>query len=205
MPSASAGAGRGRTDWRRFAVVTVVSVSASAAVLTGMGEGALAASFQVSGQSFAVSFDHLTGEGFQQYAAVDAGADGAVHPVAQTGIRRMTARRMCQSVAVPLPAVGDVVLRMTAGDRGEPVTARNLVVDTETLRAEAEFTGVEIGRDAGTVRELPGGTGPAGAFAQRADRVEMSHLRQRARAATAGTFLLPDLSMRTGTDVPECR
>lgn len=194
----------GRTNWKKFGLVMVPALAATAATLIAVAQGAMAASFQVSGQPFTVSFETFEGVGFQQYAAVDRGGDGKSYPVAPTGIHTMTARRMCQSVAVPVPLFDTVVLRLTAGNGDRPVSARNLVVDAETLEGEAAFSNVSIGQDAGTLEELPGHGGPDGTFGQRADKVEITHLRQRARSATAGTFLLPGLRMRVGTDVPEC-
>lgn len=194
----------GRTNWRKFGVVMVPALAAAAATVIAVAQGAMAASFQVSGQSFTVTFDRFTGEGFQQYATVDTGSDGKQYPVAPTGIHRMTAERMCQSVAVPVPLVGTVILRLTAGQGDRPVSARNLVVDTEALQGEAEFSNVRIGQDAGTLDEVPGHAGPEGTFGQRADSVEITHLKQRARSATAGTFLLPGLRLNAGTDVAEC-
>jgi hypothetical protein len=194
----------GRTNWRKFGVVMVPALAAAAATENAVAQGAMAASFQVSGQSFTVSFDRFTGEGFQQYAGVDTGTDGRKYPVAPTGIHRMTAERMCQSVAVPVPLVGTVVLRLTAGEGDRPVSARNLVVDTETLQGEAEFANITIGEDAGRLDEVPGHNGPDGSFGQRADSVEITHLKQRARSATAGTFLLPGLRMQVGKDIREC-
>ncbi len=43
---------RGGTRWKRFAVVMVPSVAATAAIGVALSQGALAASFSVSGQSF---------------------------------------------------------------------------------------------------------------------------------------------------------
>src|SRR3712207_5624641 len=62
---------RGGTRWKRFAVVMVPSVAAAACVGVGLAQGALAASFSVSGQQFKVSAGHLHGEGFAQYGGID--------------------------------------------------------------------------------------------------------------------------------------
>ena len=51
---------RGGTRWRRFAVVMVPSVAATAAIGVGLAQGALAASFSVSGQQFKVTADACT-------------------------------------------------------------------------------------------------------------------------------------------------
>lgn len=61
---------RGGTRWKRFALVMVPSVVATAAVGVGLAQGALAASFSVSGQSFKVHADKLVGHDFVQYGSV---------------------------------------------------------------------------------------------------------------------------------------
>ncbi|MGO4747485.1 cholesterol esterase, partial [Streptomyces sp. 2MCAF27] len=62
---------RGGTRWKRFAVVMVPSVAATAAIGVALAQGALAASFSVSGQQFKVSADLLKGKGFVQYGTLD--------------------------------------------------------------------------------------------------------------------------------------
>ena len=60
---------RGGTRWKRFAVVMVPSVAATAAMGVALAQGALAASFSVSGQSSRSRADKLVGEGFVQYGS----------------------------------------------------------------------------------------------------------------------------------------
>ncbi len=72
---------RGGTRWKRFAVVMVPSVAATAAIGVAIAQGALAASFSVSGQQFKVTASELDGDGFVQYGALDKGKNGQ-HPVA---------------------------------------------------------------------------------------------------------------------------
>lgn len=62
---------RGGTRWKRFAVVMVPSVAATAAIGVGLAQGALAASFSISGQEFKVKADSLVGTNFVQYGSVD--------------------------------------------------------------------------------------------------------------------------------------
>lgn len=52
---------RGGTRWKRFAVVMVPSLAATAAIGVALSQGALAASFSVSGQEFKVTADRLEG------------------------------------------------------------------------------------------------------------------------------------------------
>ena len=50
-----------------FAAVMVPAVVAAGAIVLGMANGAIAASFSVSGSQFKVSADTLDGTGFVQY------------------------------------------------------------------------------------------------------------------------------------------
>src|SRR5690242_10908505 len=96
----------GRTNWRRFTVMGLTSLAIAAVILVGTGEGALGASFAVSGQQFKVSADQLDGTGFVNYGWIDAHADGSAEPVAVASMRHATMRHMCQSVLTSLPIVG---------------------------------------------------------------------------------------------------
>src|SRR3954470_13210656 len=93
---------RGGTRWKRFAVVMVPSVAATAAIGVALAQGALAASFSVSGQQFKVTASKLEGQNFVQYGAVDTGfdmkGDKAAHAVAVSGFSSADITNMCQSV-----------------------------------------------------------------------------------------------------------
>ncbi|CAM5232537.1 hypothetical protein SHIRM173S_01719 [Streptomyces hirsutus] len=114
----------------------VPSVVATAAVGIGLAQGALAASFSVSGQQFKVTADHLHGEGFAQYGGIDTvytstkGDKKTQVPVAISSFDDATITRMCQSVKTEVPLVGTVYLRLEAGnDKKNPVVAKNLYID----------------------------------------------------------------------------
>jgi hypothetical protein len=198
---------RGGTRWKRFALVMVPSVVATAAVGVGLAQGALAASFSVSGQSFKVSTDSLVGEDFVQYGNVASGA-GAHHPVAVSGFSSATITNMCQSVVTPnLPFdLGSVTLRLEAGtDPKKPVEASNLYLDVAQLDADAAFKNIDIGVAAGELGETgiqPGTQANENGFAQRAEEATLTDVKQVAWATTAGTFKLSNLKLRlhSGTD-----
>ncbi|MHC5905458.1 DUF6230 family protein [Streptomyces sp. S6] len=211
---------RGGTRWKRFAVVMVPSVAAAACVGVGLAQGALAASFSVSGQEFKVKAGHLHGTGFAQYGGMDTGyadTDGkgkAAHPVAISSFDNAEITDMCQSVATKIPLINKTVyLKLTAGDKGRKVTAERLFIDVSQLDGDATFEDMDIGvavkdKTRGpAVREgdsvLPGG------FAQQARTADLTNVEQKAWATTAGTFTLPNLSMRLGffgdgNKEPEC-
>lgn len=211
---------RGGTRWKRFALVMVPSVVATAAVGVGLAQGALAASFSVSGQSFKVSTDKLEGENFVQYGSVAVGKDlegkEAAHAVAVSGFSDATITNMCQSVVTPkVPLIGTVSLELRAGTNPDrPVTATNLYLDIAQLDADAEFQNIDIGVAAGSLKKAnkpgsigiqPGTQAKAEGFSQRADRAVLTKVKQTAWATTAGTFKLSDLKLRLHTGTPkEC-
>jgi hypothetical protein len=193
----------------------VPSVAATAAIGVALAQGALAASFSVSGQSFKVTTDKLVGSGFSQYGALDEGytlsGKKTVHPVAVSGFKSATISNMCQSVVTPdIPILGSVSLILRAGeDPNKPVEAKNLYIDVADLEADATFENIDIGVAAKDANKGPGMKGggeqanPFG-FAQQADKATLSNVKQTAWATTAGTFKLSGLKMSLSTGVKEC-
>ncbi|WNI22373.1 DUF6230 family protein [Streptomyces sp. ITFR-16] len=204
---------RGGTRWKRFAVVMVPSVIATAAVGVGLAQGALAASFSVSGQEFKVSADELVGQNFVQYGSVATGKDlkgkDQAAPVAVSGFSEATITNMCQSVVTPdLPfGLGSVTLQLTAGTGKDKVYAKDLYLDVSKLDGDAEFTNIDIGVAAGGLKNpgiQPGTQANPYGFSQRAEVAKLTKVRQQAWATTAGTFKLPSLSLRLHKGVKEC-
>ncbi|MEU2154169.1 DUF6230 family protein [Streptomyces sp. NPDC019396] len=206
---------RGGTRWKRFAVVMVPSVAATAAIGVGLAQGALAASFAVSGQEFKVRAGHLEGTGFAQYGGVDMGytnvAGGetkTARPVAISTFKNATINDMCQSVVTDVPFVGTVTLRLTAGtDPKKPVVAEKLYLDVTDLDGDATFEDIDIGVAAKNTAASKGGQGPEikdkileNGFAQQARVAKLDGVEQKAWATTAASFKLSDLSMRLYTD-----
>jgi hypothetical protein len=201
----------GKTRWKRFALVMVPSLLATGAVGVSIANSALAASFSISGQQFKVSTDHLHGTNFAQFGAVDVETNGTFHPVAVSAFDTATINNLCQSVVTDLSklGLGKITLQLHAGtDPKKPVTAKNLLIDLEQLNADAEFTNINIGQDASTLKGTAtdgwkghaklGGAGlPTGAsgFAQAAEVADLSGVQQTARATSAGTFTLNGLSL----------
>ncbi|MFJ8644771.1 DUF6230 family protein [Streptomyces sp. NPDC093546] len=203
---------RGGTRWKRFAVVMVPSVAATAAIGVGLAQGALAASFAVSGQEFKVKAGYLDGRGFAQYGGVDMGyaeikeGDKLVpRPVAISTFKHAKITDMCQSVVTPdVPVFGKITLKLKAGQK-TPVIAENLYLDVTDLKADATFTNIDIGVAAKNTAEGKSdyAKGPAikdtkinqNGFAQQADRAQLSGVEQKAWATTAGSFQLSGLKM----------
>lgn len=204
---------RGGTRWKRFAVVMVPGVAATAAIGVALAQGALAASFSVSGQQFKVRADKLDGTGMVQYGAIDSGytLDGkkTLHPVSVSAFNHAEITNMCQSVVTPnIPVLGSVSLILKAGGNGTPVQADNIYIDVNDLSADATFTDINIGVAAKDSTLGPGiksgdATNPYG-FAQEAKRAVLTDVKQTAWATTAGTFKLSGLQMSLSTDAKEC-
>ncbi len=220
---------RGGTRWKRFAVVMVPSVAATAAIGVGLAQGALAASFAISGQEFKVKAKELEGYDFVQYGSYVNGKDlkgGDLDaPVAVSGFSKAYITDMCQSVVTPhVPFVGTVSLQLSAGSKGKTATedrrveARGIYLDVSSLETNAEFKNIDIGVAAGSLGKGPDGkpNGKPGiqpgtegkahpyGFSQRAERAVLKDVEQKAWATTAATFKLPDLKLSLHRGTKEC-
>lgn len=199
----------GKTRWKRFAVVMVPALAATAAVGMSVAQGALAASFSVSGSQFKVSAASLHGDGFTQYGTVDTFEGGKTLPVAVSGFNDATIHNLCQSVALPF----GFVLKITAGDDPtNPVKATSLYIDMTDLQATtAQFNGINIGVAEGAVSEgtvLQGDKNkptydPAG-FAQEATSADLTGVQQTAWATSAATFSLNGMHLSLNDSNSEC-
>jgi hypothetical protein len=167
-------------------------------LVIGLAQGAFAASFAVSGQSFKISADQLNGTGFAQYGGQDKKVNGTVIPVAVSGIHSATLTNLCQSVVVPGTPIS---LTIRAGRAaGKPAEATDLLIGVTELSGDATFKNINIGQDASTLSKggdkakLPDGV--TGYFGQEADSVVIDGLQQTAISTTAGTFKLTGLNLK---------
>jgi hypothetical protein len=201
--------GFGRTRWKRFAVVLGAGVTAAAALGIGMAQGALAASFFISGQRFQVSADTINVRGLSIYGMVDVTRKGALVPVVVTGLRSAKIGGLCQSVVVPIPVLGPYTLRLTGGDR---TVAKNMFIDATSLSAgQANLDDIDIGVAAGAVSKGPINPedrdsrffDPDG-VAQQAVSAVLTDVRATAVAVSAATLNIPDLDVRLKQGRREC-
>jgi Family of unknown function (DUF6230) len=205
---------RGGTRWRRFAVVMVPSVAATAAIGVAVAQGALAASFSVSGQQFEVAAQRLEGKGFVQYGANDVTKAGN-KPVAVVGLDSAEITKLCQAVTIPTP-FGKVSMKLKAGGGKDKVQATKLYIDADDMTADAVFTNVDIGVAVDSTTQGPGPAKPGGehgerggyvpgSFAQQAQSVVFTNVSQRAWATSAGSFTLPGLKMGVNMGDADCK
>ncbi|MGP3684711.1 DUF6230 family protein [Streptomyces sp. IBSNAI002] len=90
----------GRVRWRKAALVAVPALGVVGALAVVMAQGALAASFAVSGTSFQVSSSRLSSKGLASFVQTDRSVDGKGHPVALLGIGEATLADICQAAEV---------------------------------------------------------------------------------------------------------
>lgn len=206
VPAAPAGGVR----WKRFAAMLGLTGAVTAALVTLTAQGVLAANFSISGMPFKVTADRLDGHGFQQWATIDEMAGGDKNPNAGdsggqlfllvSAINKAELTKLCQSVDL-----GAVAIKITAGDNGTPVKATALVVDSDLITGDADFSNINVGQDASTFNQVIDPktgkpiTGPLGVFGQQADNVVITNLMQNNYSTTASVFTLPHLRMALST------
>lgn len=193
----------GRVRWNRTAAVAMPAVVAVGALAMAMAQGALAASFAVSGTSFQVSSSKLTSKGLASYVQTDRSVDGKGHPVALLGIGEAVLTDICQAAEVDTP-VGTVVFKLTAGGPAGEVTASDLVIDGEDLSGDATFGTAQIGRDASTLDQVEGVQGQPGKFGLQAGDIEVVGVKSHAWSATGGNFKLKGLNLSVSLDGEKC-
>lgn len=190
----------GGVAWRRFALIAAPAFVLAGASVALVGQGALAASFAVSGTSYKLSADTLDGTGFASYTSVDTSSDGKNHPVTPAGFSTATLKNICQSVVSQTP-FGTVTMKLTAGAK-EPVEAKNLIADFDNLKGDITFGTYRSGVDAA---QLKGGTsGPAGMWGQQAETIHIDNLKQNTWATSAATFQLKGLEIKVLPGADEC-
>jgi hypothetical protein len=198
---------QGGTRWRRFAAMMIPATAVAGGIVFGMSQGAIAANITVAGKPFKVSASELDGGGFKQYGGVVTTKDGRVIPVAMSEIGDATLTNLCQSVDASGP-LGRVVLTINAGDGGpgKEAKAKGMLIAMESLDGNAEFTNINIGKDASDLDPAVGGDALKGSFGQDATHVNIKGLKQVARYTTAGTFTLTGLKLKVnvGNDAKEC-
>lgn len=191
----------GRTSLKRLGLVMVPTVIAAGALTVAMANGAIAASFAVSGQQFKLTADTIHGYGFVNYGTVlnadQPNAPAGKIPAAISAFNNATITNLCQSVVTNLPVIGPVTLTIKAGAGATPVKATDLTIAMQQLNAgTATFTDINIGEDASTLSgSAAGAVGTPGLFGQQAKEALLTNVQQVANSTNAGSFELHDMSM----------
>lgn len=194
----------GRTRWKVFGMVLLAGMVGIGVMFAGLSQGALAASFSVSGTSYKATADELDADGVVQYGSVDQGPNQA-HPVLVNGFRQARLDNFCQSILIPgLPGVGQATVQLKAPGKSG-MTAQNLVLGVQDVTGDLTLSNVEIGRDAGQLDRGPNSAkGKSGGFGIQADKAHISHLRQVAWSTTASTLKLNQVQISVKPGKNEC-
>jgi hypothetical protein len=173
--------------------------------MAGIAEGAIPVSLAVSSGGFKISADQFAGTNFQLFGSTVKEKDGSVEPVGLVALGHATLSNLCQTVAMTIPLVNKkIVLKITGGDRGTPVSATDMIVSATGQRGDGEFKNVVIGADASTMTQYPALKGSKGSFGLEADSILVNHLQEDQYAVTAGTFTVPHLNLSVSTSNTEC-
>ncbi|MBO0825212.1 MAG: cholesterol esterase [Actinobacteria bacterium] len=199
-------AAAGRVRWKRFAIMFIPAAGVSAALLVATANGALAASFSISGQRGETSADSLTGQGFEQFGTADVANPlngNALQPVVESEISSAQITNLCQSLAETIPGLGTFTLKITGGDNGTPATASSLIIDANQLSGStATFNNIQQGIDNSQLKVATPTLAGHGNYAQQATSVTITNLQEVAYSTEAGTFTLPgfNLSLTAGNN-----
>jgi hypothetical protein len=190
-----------RSHGGRIALAAVPVAVVSTLLMTGVAQGAVPVSFAVSGSQFQISASKLDGSGFSQYAGVAPDTAGTQHQVAIANIKSATLSDLCQSVVTDTP-LGKAGILITAGGGDAPASASDLQIGMTDLQGNSEFSNIRIGVDASTVNTTAKGS--AGDFAQDADTVSITDLKQTAWSTQASVFTLTGMHVQLTDGTKTC-
>ena len=189
-----------RTHSGRIVLAAVPVAVAATLLMGGVAQGAVPVSFSVSGSQFQIGASKLEGTGFSQYAGVATDTAGKDHQAAIANITSATLTDLCQSVVTETP-LGKMGMLITAGGGGTPASASDLQIGMTDLKGDSSFTNIRIGVDASTVKT--DAKGQSGDFAQDADGLSITNLRQTAWSTQASVFTLTGMHLEL-TDGKTC-
>ncbi|MGY3205644.1 DUF6230 family protein [Streptomyces sp. TE5632] len=195
--------GEGRTHWKRSAVMFVPCTLAVGAMGIALAQGAIAASFAVSGTAFKVSASEVTASGVSSFPS-SIGSSGDAKPVLLAAVKNGTVSGVCVSLKQKVPVVGEISMLVRSGAE-KPLEGSDLVVNADALTGgKGKVTGVQAGRDASTLTGAPGVTGPKGVFGVQADTAVAQDVRSAAYSANGGTLTLEKLEIEFSRAGEQC-
>ncbi|MGW8377426.1 DUF6230 family protein [Streptomyces sp. ODS28] len=194
----------GRIRWKRTACMLVPGVLCVGAVAVALAQGAVAASFAVSGKNVKASVKELSGSGITAFPASTSGKGGKAHPVMLATVRQGQAKGVCASMVQKVPVLGDVSIVVRAAE-SRPAEANNVIVNADALLdGEGEVSGAQVGRDASTLTGIPGSAGPQGLFGIQADKAVAKNIKGTAWAANGGSLKASGLKVEMRQDGKQC-
>lgn len=196
--------GEGRTYWKRSALMLVPCTLAVGALGIALAQGALAASFAVSGAAFKVSASEVTAQGVSSFPSSVGGSADDAKPVLLAAVKNGTVSDVCVSVKQKVPLLGEITMLVHSG-ADKPLAGTDLVVNADALTgAGGKVTGVEAGRDASTLTGAPGVRGPQGVFGVQAATAVAHDVHSTAYSANGGTLTLEKLEIEFSRTGKQC-
>lgn len=193
----------GRVRWKRFALIFVPATAVASLLFVATVQGAIGASFVVSGQTIKSSADLIRAWGVSEFGGVVETKDGKKIPVYITTNRRSEAVGTCTSYLLRTP-IGTATVRATAGTPERPVRAENQVFFAVRQAGDLEYTNIQTGRDASTLNTVPGAHGQEGSPGAYASTIVVHNARQLQIATSAEAVSVPGSSVRVLFGVHEC-
>ncbi|NUS11892.1 MAG: cholesterol esterase [Streptomyces sp.] len=169
-----------------------------------LAQGALAASFAVSGAAFKVSASEVTAQGVSSFPSSVGGSADDAKPVLLAAVKNGTVSDVCVSVKQKVPLLGEITMLVHSG-ADKPLAGTDLVVNADALTgAGGKVTGVEAGRDASTLTGAPGVRGPQGVFGVQAATAVAHDVHSTAYSANGGTLTLEKLEIEFSRTGKQC-
>jgi hypothetical protein len=194
---------RPRLRWGLFAGTLTPCLLVTGVLLLAIGQGAIATSFAVSGRDMKVSAIRIEGTGYATYPRVVTSADGRRHPVLVIAIRSGRVRGLCQSSVISTP-LGRYVLRLTTPTRAASVRVTNLTVSATSIRADLDFSSLQINRDAATLDAVPGQHGDPGEYGLQAVGFAVNSVKAQSWVVETTTIQAQGTRLALGRNEPEC-
>ncbi|MGR6913430.1 DUF6230 family protein [[Actinomadura] parvosata] len=189
--------------WKRFWLMLAPSLAALAVLAAGMAQGAVPASFAVSGRQIKVSAAKLTGRGVGIVPGVVRSMDGRQHVVLHLSLRTAQVYGLCQSAEVDTP-LGPFTVRLGTRDREKPSQVSRLSISATSLGADVGLGSVVLNRDAGVLGAGSVLKGKRGDYGVGVLTFSARDVTADAWMVMGGSFMVDGLSVAIGRDVRPC-
>lgn len=194
----------GRTRWRCFGVVLLISSVAAGLMVAAAATGLLPVALATDGRQHvkitAAELGALATGAFPQFVQ---DADGTRRPVVVVGLGDVRVRGLCASGAVPTP-VGTWVLRLETPADGEEIRAGDVQFAIESVDGlGAAGQKLLVNRQQTTADGIPVDVAPPGTLSILAQGLNLD-LSATVRWASVADLALSGLDLRVGDDVKEC-
>jgi hypothetical protein len=198
------GASGGRTRWRRFVAIFVVSLLAAGVMVGAAATGLLPVALATDGrQHVKITAAQLTAVATGVFPQFVQDADGTRRPVVVVGLDDVRVRGLCASGAVSTP-IGTWVLRLETPADGKEIRAGDVQFAIESLDGlGAAGQKLLVNRQQTTPDGIPVDVAPPGSLPILAQGLNLD-LSATVRWASVADLALSALDLRVGDDVPEC-